>query len=508
MSRSFGTFLLRHTGSRIPGALRLALAARPPLVHLAAVAAFMAAAVGSAVAQNSGRPITAAIVFLLGVTIAGALEGVWGGLIAALAASLAYNFFLIEPTFRFSLASLEDYVPIIAFNASAVASGIVTGRLRDRARAAERATRRVSSLLELSQMLQTAVNLPDVAHAVQAYVGGGTQVEHHVASGATLESVGPEPKHASLAEKAFSECRTSLREGGRLASLLSSADAALGILILGWDEGNEHEVQEEDLGALVNLVSIATERCLLLERLAEADLVRKSEEFKTALLSSVSHDMRTPLSAISASASSLAQYGGDLDEAAKADMLGTIQEQCARLNRYTTNLLNLGRLQAGLDRNHFTPCDALEALGSAIAMVRGLGGGHVIVKNIAPSQALVKADPVMLEQVFYNVLENSVRYSGAGSPITVSAAVRRSCILVSIRDVGPGIPPGEFSRVFERFYRAGRSPSGEGSGLGLAIARGFTEAFGGRIWAGIPDDPAGGTIVTIELPLAGEGEGP
>jgi two-component system sensor histidine kinase KdpD len=289
--------------------------------------------------------------------------------------------------------------------------------------------------------------------------------------------------------------------------LLSSADAALGILVLEWAEGNEHEVQEEDLGALVNLVSIATERCLLLERLAEADLVRKSEEFKTALLSSVSHDMRTPLSAISASASSLAQYGGDLDEAAKADMLGTIQEQCARLNRYTTNLLNLGRLQAGLDRNHFTPCDALEALGSAIAMVRGLGSGHMIVKNIAPSQALVKADPVMLEQVFYNVLENSVRYSGPESPITVSAVMRRSRILVSIRDVGPGIPPGEFSRIFERFYRAGQSSAGEGSGLGLAIARGFTEAFGGRIWAGVPDDPAGGTIVTIELPLAGAGEG-
>ena len=113
-------------------------ATRHPLVHVAAVAAFMAAAAGSAIAQNADRPITAAIVFLLGVMLAGALEGVWGGLVAALAASVAYNVFLIEPTFRFSLATLEDYVPVIAFNVSAAASGLLTGRLRDRARAAGR----------------------------------------------------------------------------------------------------------------------------------------------------------------------------------------------------------------------------------------------------------------------------------------------------------------------------------------------------------------------------------
>jgi len=505
MNTILGSFFRRRAGPQSSGPYRLqAMSARHPLVHVAAVAAFMAAAVGSAVAQNAERPITAAIVFLLGVTIAGALEGVWGGLIAALAASVAYNVFLIEPTFRFSLATIEDYVPIIAFNVSAAASGLVTGRLRDKARAAEQATQRVSSLLELSQMLQAAVSLPNVSNAVQAYVGAAGNVELHVASGRTLESIEPAPRHAALAATVFAGGRTAIREKRRLASLLFSAEAAFGVLVLEWAEGAERDLHDEDLGALVNLVSIAAERCLLLRRLAEAELVRKSEEFKTALLSSVSHDMRTPLSAISASASSLSQYGASLDDAAKADMLNTIQEQCGRLNRYTTNLLSLGRLQAGLDRDRFTPCDALEVLGSAIAHARGLGSGHEIVKKIAPSEVLVKADPVMLEQVFYNVLENSVRYSDPGTPITVSAAVRRARLLVSIRDVGRGIPVGEFARVFERFYRAGEPVSGEGSGLGLAIAKGFTEAFGGRIWAGVPEDSAGGTIVTIELPLAGE----
>ena len=506
MNDLLGAILGRSASATGEGARGLKAAARHPLVHVAAVAAFMAAAAGSALAQSSGRPITAAIVFLLGVTIAGALEGIWGGLLAALTASVAYNFFLIEPTFRFSLATLEDYVPIIAFNASAVASGLLTGRLRDRAGAAERATARVATLLDLSRMLQAAVDLADVAAAVRAYVGPGGEAELHVASGGALEPVDPEPRHAGLARAVFAGTRPPGPDGRLLALLLFSAEAPFGVLVFEWPATEGRHLHDEDLAALVNLVSLAAERCLLLRRVAASELVRKSEEFKTALLSSVSHDMRTPLSAISASASSLARFGGDLDDAAKADMLSTIQEQCDRLNRYTTNLLSLGRLQAGLDHDRFTACDALEALGAAVAGVRSAGSGHDIVKRIAPPQALVKADPVMLEQVFHNVLDNSIRYSDPGSPVTVSAAIRRSRLLVSIRDVGRGIPVGQFSRVFDRFYRAGET-SPEGSGLGLAIAKGFTEAFGGRIWAGVPDDAGGGTIVTIELPLAGE-DGP
>ena len=481
-----------------------AVAERHPLVHAAAVGAFMAAAAGSALAQGSGRPITSAIVFLLGVTIAGALEGVWGGLIAALIASAAYNFFLIQPTFRFSLAGLEDYVPLIAFNAGAVAFGLLTGRLKDRALAADRARQRIGALLELSERLQAAVSVDDIPQAIQASAGsdGQLQFELYVSDGQKLRPLQHDARHTELASEAFAG-RTAVSGPGRRGTyVLTSAEAPLGVLVVEWAEESGRCFGDEDLAALANLVGIAVERCLLLERLSQAELVRKSEEFKSALLSSVSHDMRTPLSAISASASSLARYGEELPEESKADMLNMIQEQCQRLNRYTTNLLNLGRLQAGLDRDRFMPCDAIEALGAAISQVRQLEGRHEIVKRIDVPAALVRADPVMLEQVFYNVLENSVRYSPPATPITVSARLRSSRLLISIRDMGRGIPVGEHKRIFERFHRVNDSVgSGEGTGVGLAIAKGFTEAFGGRIWAGVPEDSETGTVVTIELPV-------
>jgi two-component system sensor histidine kinase KdpD len=251
----------------------------------------------------------------------------------------------------------------------------------------------------------------------------------------------------------------------------------------------------------VNLLSITVERCLLLDRLSEAELVKRSEEFKTALLSSVSHDMRTPLSAISASASSLSRFGAELNGEMRSDLLNTIEEQCERLNRYTTNLLNLGRLQAGVDHRQFTECDALEVLGAAISRTRTLGSSHAITKQYDIAAAPVRADPVMLEQVFYNVLENAVRYSPEGSCITVSATTADHHLAVSITDSGEGILASDLTLVFERFFRSRTSLPHDGSGLGLSIAKGFAEAFGGSIEAARADERRGGTTIRIRLPL-------
>ncbi|HWH23157.1 MAG TPA: ATP-binding protein, partial [Allosphingosinicella sp.] len=257
-----------------------------------------------------------------------------------------------------------------------------------------------------------------------------------------------------------------------------------------------------DTDALASLVSIAAQRCLLLERLSEAELLRRSESFKTALLSSVSHDMRTPLSAITASASSLVRYGDELAEETRQDLLGVIEEQCGRLNRYTSNLLNLGRLQAGLDPGGFMQCDALEALGTAISHARLLAPRQQFEKLYSVDAAIVQADPVMLEQVFYNVLENAVRYGSEEWPVLIRASRADGLLLVEVEDKGRGIAPADRDRVFERFYRAGSESGSEGSGLGLSIAKGFTEAFGGSISAHGRGEGQG-TVIAIRLPLTG-----
>ena len=482
--------------------------ARQAPAHGAAFLILALSAAVAAAAHVSGWPITAAIIFLLGVTGAGALSGIRGGLLAGAAASIGYNFFLVEPTFRFTLATVDELVPLLAFNLGALASGMLTGRLRDRARAAELANRRLAALLRLSERLQAAVNPADILAAASAYAAGGgaARVELWLPQAGALRPVGGDAAHAAAAQAAYGGGPPVERTGARVTVRLANAAEKLGLLVFGW-EASAAVPLFDDLRGVANVAAIALERCLLLQRVAEAELLRKSEELKTALLSSVSHDMRTPLGAISASASSLARYGDELPDQAKADMLATIGEQCARLDRYTTNLLNLGRLQAGVDRELFAPCDALEALGSAIVQAKALGGAHEMVKRIDAADAVVNADPVMLEQVFYNVLENSVRYSAPESAIHVSARVDQGRLVVAIRDFGRGIPAEALPHIFDRFYRAGESHP-QGSGLGLAIAKGFTEAFGGRIGAALPEDGGAGTTILVELPLAAAaGEG-
>jgi two-component system sensor histidine kinase KdpD len=274
----------------------------------------------------------------------------------------------------------------------------------------------------------------------------------------------------------------------------------MGAAVIELPDASPFSGDEADYQALDSLISITLERCLLLERLSEAELIERSENFKTALLSSVSHDMRTPLSAISASASSLTRYGSALPEATRADLLNMIGEQCERLNRYTTNLLNLGRLQAGLDHNQFVEADVLEVLGSAIARARGLETGHNISKHFEIAAALVRADPVMLEQVFVNVLENAIRYSPPDSPVEILAREEGDEVVVAITDSGEGIAPADVPHVFDRFYRGSLAHSHEGSGLGLSIAKGFVQAFGGSIEAGA-SGTGRGTSIRISLPL-------
>lgn len=451
-------------------------------------------------AQSLDRHITSAVVYVLGVTLIGSVAGVRSGVSAAVAASVIYNFFLSQPLFRFSISSADEYVPLIVFNLSAIVSGLLAGRLKDRARAAEEAQRQLALLLDVSSRLQSAVRVSEISSALGDSAGDlADKVELYVVRDGTLISLGSSfsilfatqlldaqlPQHASGEETAF---------------LLSAADEAVGVLVLRQSAGDRN--QRFDIEALVNLLGIAVERCLLLERLAEAEAVKRSEQFKTSLLSSVSHDMRTPLAAISASASSLSSYGNELPEASRRDLLAVIETQCARLNRYTTNLLNLGRIQSGFDPASFAEIDAIEALGAALSRAREAGPTHVFDKSIPLDYALVRGDPVMLEQLFYNILDNAVRYSPNGSRIEVQVRAAEGRLVVTIADDGTGVAPRDLTRIFDRFYRGGGAVTRDGSGLGLAISKGFAEAFGGSIRAESPLCATGGTRVLIGLPLA------
>ena len=473
-------------------------------VRANAVAAF---ALGCAIllaslAAHSDRPITSAMVLLFGVTLVGAVGGIKLGLGGAVLASIIYNFFLSDPAYRFSISSADELVPLVALNISAIASALVAGRLRDRALAAERAAKRIQFLMNVSERLQRAVTLEDIVAAIRETGSGALQaLELYSVRQGALRPVGSSAKHREAAADMAAHSSPYWRYAGCEAFQLRDGERVSGVLVLRSENG---AAGASELEALASLVNIAFQRCLALEELAEAALVRKSEEFKTALLSSVSHDLRTPLSAIAAAASSLRSYGSDLPAAVRDDFINVIEEQSARLDRYTANLLSLGRIQAGLGDAARTSCDALEALGSAIAAVRSLRPGVDLRKAFAVQEAPVLADPVMLEQVFYNVLENALKYSPEETPITVGASADGGNVRIWVIDQGRGIAEAERGRVFDRFYRGHADRRSDGSGLGLSIAKGFVEAFGGSI-AVEPGDPLGqGTRVTISLPLSPE----
>lgn len=450
-------------------------------------------------AQTLNRPISAALLYLLGVLLIGASAGLRLGLAAAIAASVIHNFFIAEPVLQFSLSTADEYVPLLAFNLSAIVSGALAGRLKDRARAAERASARLDLLLDLSRSLQGTVSIDELGAALHAFcvrTGVGAAEVFAQADGRLLGARGHN-RFQDVAAMALEHQRFGPVQSGVTAHELPCAQGSAGVLV--------HErggVEHTDWPSIAILLSIAMERCLLFREIAETEAVRRSEEFKTALISSVSHDLRTPLAAITASATSLLSFEEGLSSTDRRSMLAIIRDQAERLNRYTANLLNLGKLQSAVDPSEIDTVDLAELIGVVVGAMRVQAPTHRLEKSVEAERVTVHGNAVMLEQVLRNVIENAARYSPSEGTIHVALRTEQDRALVMVEDEGPGIPPAELGRVFDRFYRGGGASGAEGQGLGLSIARGFAERFGGTIKAISPVTEAGGTRVEIRLPLA------
>jgi two-component system sensor histidine kinase KdpD len=288
---------------------------------------------------------------------------------------------------------------------------------------------------------------------------------------------------------------------------LDGSDGPLGAMVL---EGSRLErVDTSFVQAVGNMVALAMERADLSEQIAERRAHARAEELKTALLSSVSHDFRTPLTAISASASSLLAYGDRLDPATSTQLLQGIVDDCERLNRYTANLLEMSKLEARERSSTLDTLSVSEMLSVAIQRIRGRAHNRVLRHISDDSDLLVRANPALFELVLINVLDNAILYSPDGSRIEITSRREGERCRISIADEGCGVPQADLDRIFERFYRVSRTEaSPRGSGLGLAIAKGFVEALDGSIEARVPGVGEAGTEIIIRLPLAAESELP
>jgi two-component system, OmpR family, sensor histidine kinase KdpD len=457
-----------------PGTLR---AARPDLfLGIAASGASVAVATAAIYPLKGVAPVVSlSVVYLPAVLLVSAVWGLWLGLATALLSAAAFNFFHLPPVGRFTISDSRNWVALAAFALVSVAVSTIAEIARNRAIEADRRRAEADLAAALARELlggsETAGALGAAARRLAAALG---------LSSATIElgaAAGDERRRAFALSGA---------DGVQVATLLVPRELT---------PEDEQRLSTYLVPALGALVAIALRRDALQAEAVETAALRRSDDVKTAVLRAVSHDLRTPVTAIVAAGHAL---GSDsLSAGERTELSAAVVQEGQQLAALVDKLLDLSRLEAG----RAEPRRDWVSLEDVILAARdGLSnaGGDVRL-SIDPDVPPVRADAAHLERAFTNLLENALRYSG-GLPVSVHIRRSGSGVVVRVVDQGPGIGPAEQARIFEPFYRG--SASGEpwsGSGLGLAIAKGFVEANGGTIT--VDSLPGQGSSFVVSLPI-------
>ncbi|MEO5806144.1 sensor histidine kinase KdpD [Devosia sp.] len=463
------------------------------------------------------------ILFLLAVVISAMSSGLIGALLAAGLSFVAYNFFFIEPLFTLTVARPNEILSLLIFVAVAGATGTLAARLSQQMQHARQSMRNTQNLYDFSRRLSAAYGLDNVMIATASHL--------HAALNRSVVVLAPDdaqdlaiqaawPPDIELDPTAMTAARwawdkkeaagfgtgtlpqvplvfTPIRSGQRLVGVVGIAiDPAIGALSV--DE-------DRQLTASLEQAAIAIDRARLVRDNARAAIAREGEKLQSALLSSLSHDLRTPLASITGAITTLRQLGDKIPAASRDDLLLSIEEETGRLNRFVGNLFDMTRLESGLIRLRRDPIDLGAVIAGAMARAKAVHPDIAIDLSLAAGLKPALGDAAMLEQVLFNLLDNARKYAGKDGPIAVYVRTGAGLASISITDQGKGIPQDELEAIFEKFYRRAKGDGrAAGTGLGLSIARGFVQAMGGTIKAESPAARKRGTRFTIRLPLAGE----
>jgi two-component system, OmpR family, sensor histidine kinase KdpD len=418
------------------------------------------------------------VVYLLVVLVVATVWGFWAGIGAAVLSALAYNFFHIPPTGRFTIASGENLVGLLAFLAVAAAVSLVAETARARAIEATHRREEADLAAEAARVLLGGARLQD----------GLAQTAHAIAAALDLPSarlaLGSDRDAAGDEDRA-----TTYRLGGGAATLVLPAPLP---------PATEHRIRTRIVPALDTILTSAIERDKLLDEVVETSALRRSDDLKTAILRAVSHDLRSPLTAMISSGEALGSPA--LDDEDRAALSAAIVAEGARLERLIGKLLDLSRLEAGEARPRVDTVDLAEVLTAAREELAPTARADLITLQLDRDLPPLRADAIQLERAFANLMENALAHGG-GQPVSVRARAVGPRLVVRVVDRGPGIPPAEQARIFTPFYRGDdASPTVTGSGLGLAIVRGFVEANGGTVR--VESLPGQGASFVVEFPLA------
>jgi two-component system sensor histidine kinase KdpD len=494
--------------SLITSSQRFGLAAAP--------AAVAAAILLGKLAAHWLNVTSVSMVFLLAVLLCAVNFGVSSAVLAALLSFFAYNFFFIEPVHTFTVASPHELLALAIFLAVAIVTGGLAGRIRDRSDAAQRRIRQNQTLFDFSRKLSGTAGLDDVLWAVASQTAGAVRGQSIVllANGDDLAIRAAFPPEDTMGPSEWAAARWAMKHGevaGRNSTTLPNAQYRFTPLrtsrgtvgVIGVKPGADALTAEDDrmLQSLFEQTALALERTLLVQDATKAQAAAESERLRSALLSSLSHDLRTPLASILGSTTSLRTLGDKMSKSARDDLLATIEEETLRLSNFVANLLDMTRLESGaldLKRDWVDMGDIMRA---AAERARKLWPDISITLKIEADTPLVHGDSTLLEQVVFNLLDNAHKYAPAGMPIEVGLSAAAGEVNLTVTDDGPGIPADDLERVFDKFYR-GVEGDGRpaGTGLGLSISRGVVNALGGRISAESPVAGSRGTRIHIALP--------
>ncbi len=456
------------------------------------------------------------MVYLLGIVVVAMQHGRGPSLLASVLSVAALDFFFVPPYFTFAVSDVRY---LFTFAVMLIVGFVISGltvRIRAQALAAREREQRTAALYAMSRDLAStrgvdsllAIAVRHIAEVFRCEVAvlrpdpsGRLAVRSGGAAGFQIDE-----RELAVARWVY-EHRQSAGLGtatlpGASALYLPLAASRGPVGVLGVRPPDRHAFDAPDqlhqLETFANQTALAIERALLAEETQDAEVRIETERLRNSLLSSVSHDLKTPLATITGAVSTILEDGGRLDAQTRQELLESVRDEAERLNRLVQNLLEMTRLESGALklRKEWHPLE--EVIGAALSRLGQRLAGRRVRTRVPEDLPLVAIDDVLIEQVLINLLDNALKYTPTTSPIDIVATAMDGTVTVEVADRGPGLPPGEEDKVFEKFYRAG--PAGErGAGLGLAICQGIVRAHGGRIWA--QNLPEGGVAFLFTLPV-------
>jgi len=458
------------------------------------------------------------LVFLTAVVGVAVRLGLWPSVLASVASSLCYNFFFLPPTYTFTITDPTNIAAFIFFTIVAIVVSNVAARARTQAVVAQGRVRTVESLYAFSRKLAGVGTMDDVlwATAYQTALMLKLRVVLLLPENGSIAVKAGYPPEDMLDEADIAAAKWAWennRPAGRGSDTLPGAKrlflpmrtsrGAIGVVGIDGDKPGPLFTPDERrlVDALIDQGALAIERVHLAEDMDRVKRNVETDRLRSALLTSISHDLKTPLAAVLGSAGTLRDFAGKLTEAEKADLLASIIDESERLNRFIANLLDMTKLESGAIVPNAAPHDLGEIVGSALRRAHKMLAQHRVELELATDLPMIELDAVLFEQVLFNVLDNAAKYAPTGTTIRVQSWQDLDSVCLQIADEGEGIPAADLEHIFDKFYRVQKGDQVRaGTGLGLAISRGFVEAMKGTLAATNRTDRTG-AVFTIRLPV-------